>query len=244
MKKIVLLMLLMVLPVSIFAQLKVNSDGSVVASGDLTAGNVYTVSDIRLKTNVKSLSEENSKETPLNSLMNVNVIKYNFKKSANDKQHYGVSAQELKEIYPDMVKEDQDGYLAVNYIELVPILIRSIQELKTELDVLQKSSESSRAMELSTTGINLSAYNGNMLYQNVPNPFQNQTTIRFKVSEKAKDAAICILDMSGKMLKKIPVSKGMENISINGYEFNEGLYLYSLIVNGQEIDTKKMVITK
>ena len=46
------------------------------------------------------------------------------------------------------------------------------------------------------------------------------------------------------MLKKMPVSSGMESVSIGGYELGEGMFLYSLIVNGQEIDTKKMIITK
>ena len=50
--------------------------------------------------------------------------------------------------------------------------------------------------------------------------------------------------MSGKMLKKFPISSGMDSVSVAGYELGEGMFLYSLIVNGQEIDTKKMVITK
>lgn len=35
--------------------------------------------------------------------------------------HYGVSAQELQQLFPDLVEEGQDGYLAVNYQELIPI---------------------------------------------------------------------------------------------------------------------------
>ena len=50
--------------------------------------------------------------------------------------------------------------------------------------------------------------------------------------------------MSGKMLKKIPVSKGMESVAVNGYELGEGMFLYSLLVNGQEIATKRMILSK
>ena len=81
----------------------------------------------------------------------MNIVKYNYLDrpsmdsdtaqvtvrvpDATKKQlHYGLIAQELQEIYPDLVIEGQDGYLGVNYVELVPILIRSIQELKQELD--------------------------------------------------------------------------------------------------------------
>ena len=48
--------------------------------------------------------------------------------------HYGLVAKELQDAYPELVKEGQDGYLNINYIELVPLLIQSIQELKSELD--------------------------------------------------------------------------------------------------------------
>jgi hypothetical protein len=58
-------------------------------------------------------------------------------KELSSKSHYGLSAQELQTIYPDLVTEEQDGYLAVNYVELIPILIQSIQDLKRELDELR-----------------------------------------------------------------------------------------------------------
>jgi len=50
--------------------------------------------------------------------------------------------------------------------------------------------------------------------------------------------------MSGKMLKKLPVSSGMVSVTINGYELGEGMFLYSLLVNGLEIDTKRMILSK
>ncbi|SDH45585.1 hypothetical protein SAMN04487901_1331, partial [Prevotella communis] len=46
-------------------------------------------------------------------------------------------AQELQTIYPELVVKGQDGYLGVNYIELVPILVRGIQELKSEVNELK-----------------------------------------------------------------------------------------------------------
>ncbi len=42
-------------------------------------------------------------------------------------KHYGLVAQELQEIYPDLVVESQDGFLAINYLEIIPLLIRSVQ---------------------------------------------------------------------------------------------------------------------
>ena len=247
--------------------------GATCVNGSLTATEVITPSDINLKENVVSVSEE---ESSLENLMEMNVIKYNYKPRAytpmtqdeqslyEDKEaaakaeelakqeiqrmaeqkHYGLSAQELQKIYPDLVRESQDGTLGVNYVELVPILIRSIQELKQELDAV-KGSGARMTRSAYADGDDLSpATIGNVLYQNTPNPFREQTTIRFRLADDARDAAICIFDMTGKMLKKLPVSSGETSVRVNGWELGEGMFLYTLMVNGCEIDTKRMIITK
>lgn len=83
-----------------------------------------------------------------------------------------------------------------------------------------------------------------MLYQNTPNPFKEQTVIRFSLADDARDAAICIFDMTGKMPKKMPISSGETSVAVNGWELGEGMFLYTLIVNGREIDIKRLVKAK
>ena len=199
--------------------------------------------------------------------MKINVLSYNYKKrelpeaerdtiqeaslrAFNEKseadakeRHFGVSAQELQDLFPELVKEGQDGYLGVNYVELVPILIQAIQELKTEVEELRNSSGNT-SKRAATTSINEQTLSGNKLYQNTPNPFKEQTTIRFRLADGVNDAAICIFDMTGKTLRKFPISSGMESINVSGYELGDGMFLYSLVVNGQVIDTKRMIISK
>ena len=181
---------------------------------------IYNYSDIRLKDNVSSLKD--AKSTALDNLQKLDVIEYNLKrpnkenillnkKGEDKRRHYGVSAQELQEVYPDLVRESQEGYLTVNYTELVPILIRSIQELKAELDEVKGT---------------------------------NGTTIRFTLPENAQNAFIYIFDMSGKMQKQIPVDNSMENVIIEGYELRAGMYIYSLVIGGKEIQTRRMILSK
>lgn len=233
--------------------------GPTYVYGTLTAINVVTPSDIRLKENVVSLSDTERGST-LENLLGMNVIEYNYKQreipeaerdtlSSNrgdiqlqKEKHYGLSAQELQAIYPNLVKEGQDGYLGVNYVELVPILIRAIQELKEELDAVKGIDTGRRAPSI--TGVSVTKADANLLYQNTPNPFKEQTTIRFSLADDVQEASINIFDMTGKTIKKLPISSGMESVSIGGYELGEGMFLYSLIVNGQVIDTKRMVISK
>ena len=238
-------------------------DGDAYVTGTLTSYSLVTPSDIRLKENVVQLSsEEESCGETLASVMDMNIVKYNYTdrpsmdsdtaqvkakipNAAKKQLHYGLIAQELQEIYPDLVIEGQDGYLGVNYIELVPILIRSIQELKAELDEV-RGGTGDAALTRGTTsaGAMSTASTGNILYQNTPNPFKEQTVIRFSLADDAQDAAICIFDMTGKMLKKLPISSGESSVSINGWELGEGMFLYTLIVNGREIDTKRMILSK
>ena len=238
-------------------------DGDAYVTGTLTSYSLVTPSDIRLKENVVQLSsEEKSCGETLASVMDMNIVKYNYTdrpsmdsdtaqvkakipNAAKKQLHYGLIAQELQEIYPDLVIEGQDGYLGVNYIELVPILIRSIQELKAELDEVRGGTGGVSMSRGVPTAIDAAtAVTGNVLYQNTPNPFKEQTVIRFSLADDARDAAICIFDMTGKMLKKLPISSGETSVAVKGWELGEGMFFYTLIVNGREIDTKRMIITK
>lgn len=54
---------------------------------------------------------------------------------------YGVIAQDVQEVFPDIVTLEDDGYLAVDYVQFVPILIEAIRELKTEIDSLKSQKD-------------------------------------------------------------------------------------------------------
>lgn len=131
-------------------------DGNTCVSGNLYANGYYTISDSKLLDNVVSVSNNNA----LDKLISMKVIEFNLKQIENqaekdtatvaedetvikmrakaaEQRHFGVAAQELQKLFPNLVEEGQDGYLQVNYLELVPILIQSIQELKQEVDELK-----------------------------------------------------------------------------------------------------------
>jgi len=65
---------------------------------------------------------------------------YDFKWKADGTRSYGVMAHELQEVMPQAVSGDKDDkYMQqVDYSKLVPILLKSIQELKAEIDELKK----------------------------------------------------------------------------------------------------------
>jgi hypothetical protein len=170
-----------------------------------------------------------------------------FERQIQAKKHFAFSASQLEEAFPELVYEDENGAKSVNYMEMIPILVQSINELNMEIKKLKNSRNAMTRGEMNDEGNEMSlSYltDENLLYQNAPNPFREKTTIRFRLADDAHDAAICIFDMTGKLLRKLPVTTGMESVTVNGWELGEGMFLYSLIVDGHEIDTKRMVLSK
>ena len=82
-----------------------------------------------------------------------------------------------------------------------------------------------------------------VLTQNSPNPFTKQTKIKYFVANDVKEAYIGIFDMQGKMLQRISVAPGQNSIMIQGSNLAAGMYMYSLIVDRQVVDTKRMILT-
>lgn len=83
-----------------------------------------------------------------------------------------------------------------------------------------------------------------LLYQNTPNPFSRETQIKCFIPANAMVSDVFIYDMQGKQLMKIQINgKGEETITIQSSELIAGMYMYTLIIDGKEIDTKKMILT-
>ncbi|MBP1540521.1 MAG: tail fiber domain-containing protein [Prevotella sp.] len=248
-------------------------DGNIYTTGSQSASSYLTSSDRNLKENIAALCSEEDRETALDKVMDMNVVKYNYKKreievdenalqtmSEDDKAalelerenaekdaqklHFGLIAQELQTIYPNLVTEGQNGMLAINYVELVPVLIQSIKELKQEINEMKGEGQIAKAP--TATAITSATAEGktSALYQNTPNPFNGQTTIRFQIADGAHSAYICIFDMQGKQLQRHDISTSDDSLTIDGTQLGAGIYLYSLIVDGKEIDTKRMILSK
>jgi len=85
------------------------------------------------------------------------------------------------------------------------------------------------------------------LDQNYPNPFNPVTTIKFGLP-KAAVVTLKVYDILGREVKilfnNMELNAGTVTYDFNGTEFASGVYFYSLIVNNNKIDTKKMVLVK
>ena len=114
------------------------NDGVIMAQG---ATAFSSGSDERLKCNWTSF---NNALSDINSLTKVGTFQYkNFgeDKPRNDKVHSGLSAQEVQKFLPSAVDADKEGekFLYLRYQELIPVLVKSIQELSAKVEALENA---------------------------------------------------------------------------------------------------------
>ncbi len=172
------------------------------------------------------------------------------------KLRYGFIAQELEQVLPDLVERDGEGMLSVDYIALVPILVSAVNELSGELATVKADNEELRR-QLSTPAVNhapaqssgleqlLTDRSTEVLAQNDPNPFSSDTRISYNLPEGTTTAMICIYDLQGKQVQQLPVTDmGSGSVTLHGGNLQAGMYIYSLIANGHELASKKMILTK
>ena len=106
--------------------------GSIFATGNITA---YFSSDKRLKLNVEPIKGS------LDKVIKIGGYSFDWDETKQNelKGHdVGVIAQEIQEVLPEVVVEREDGYLAVRYEKIVPLLIEGIKELSQKVDELEK----------------------------------------------------------------------------------------------------------
>jgi hypothetical protein len=103
------------------------------ASGDFTAGTITatdfnSTSDLNLKENIKTV------ENSLNTLTQLRGVSFDWKETG--RSSYGVIAQELEEILPDLVTNGE--VKSVNYNGLIGVLIEAVKELSEEVKELKR----------------------------------------------------------------------------------------------------------
>ena len=100
------------------------------STGTLSSTIMTATSDKNVKDNIKVLSDA------LNTLKQIEGVSFNWKD--NGLKSYGVIAQDIENVLPDVVQTDPNGLKSVNYQALTAFLIESIKELKTEIDTLKE----------------------------------------------------------------------------------------------------------
>lgn len=178
--------------------------------------------------------------------------------------NYGFMTSQIEQLFPELVVTDGDGNKYVDYVELIPVIVAALNEQQTALDNLytqlqdccqqtltsreEEGLGDDEETETKNTHNKKSNDGGNdvaILFQNTPNPFSETTTIEFYVPKETEDATLYIFTLNGILSQthKI-VSQGKGCITISGSALSPGMYVYTLVVDGQIVDSKRMILTQ
>ncbi len=247
-------------------------------------GNIVWSSDACMKDNIRNLStplerlkqlrgvsytlkEEQKEEVIPEKILRdpgIDVEKINgtLKKTAKEanpllsRNYYGFLAQEVQEIFPDLVyQDDSTGLLSVDYIGLIPVLVEGlnqqqsrIEQLQTQLD--QQKEQIASILKTVTKGKGAGSPGESLesvplLYQNAPNPFNQSTEIRYYIPQDVQTARLYVSDVNG-FRKKDYLLQTRENgsVTLSVSMLDAGTYFYTLVCDGTPVDTKQMVLTK
>ena len=116
------------MPAANAEQLRLDNLGNVVIEGKLTSNGIKETSDGRFKKNINGILNA------LSTVLNLEGVTYNWRteefpeRSFTDRTEYGVIAQQIEKIVPELVDTDKKGYKSVQYSHMVPLLIEAIKE--------------------------------------------------------------------------------------------------------------------
>jgi len=182
--------------------------------------------------------------------------------------------QYQQKMYPDDIKPtnllkfnpNDLFYTGMNAIKELVERTEELEEAQTQNQILEERVE---ALENQMTAL-LDALQGNnspvvpeqqyapntqqdlhigtaKLFQNAPNPLHHSTRIRYYLPENTTSASIEIQDLTGQMLQQFPLNgAGAGEVTFNAKQHGlvSGTYLYTLKINGQVINSKKMILTQ
>lgn len=208
-------------------------------------------SDSTLKTNVQRL------ENPTATIKRINGYSYFYREdpSLRGNKEYGVIAQEVERVLPELV-DTIKGIKVVDYDGLIPFLLEAVKEQQEQIESLTQeimllkqscSQQNDEPKGISNQNLILGGQNHDKLqvYQNAPNPFNTTTTIKCFVPNNISNAQLCVYDMRGNLMKCYSIQdRGTVDLHIQAGSLSAGIYVYVLTGDGQNSETKQMVLTK
>jgi len=119
-------------------------DGSLNVTGASTFGSTLYVTSTVTASQFNARSDKNLKENInpisndiLNDMLNLNGKTYNMISDVDKIQLFGLIAQDVEEIFPNLVDTNESNTKSINYIDLIPLLVEHIKKLTKRIDILE-----------------------------------------------------------------------------------------------------------
>jgi hypothetical protein len=224
-------------------------------AGGVTANALFIGSDKRFKKDIKTIENALDKIKALRGTTYTydrdNFPNRNFKTGMS----YGFIAQEVEKVIPEMATKSDDGYYAVEYVALIPVLTEAIKEqdqiitdqatrlnqLETINEQLQSSHEQLKS-EVDALRNTKAVNAGYKIFQNVPNPTSGKTSIAYEISQSFTSASINVYDLNGRYVQGFDLKDSKGAISLSLDNLLPGMYIYDLLIDGEQKAVKKMTL--
>ncbi len=248
-------------------------------------GGYFSVSDGKFKQNVTGL------DNALAIISKLQPKQYEYKQEGDYRlmnfpggKHFGLVAQELEEVLPNLVHKSQFNitkaklgevslknpgtpsasekieaateelidFKAVNYTELIPIMVKAMQEQQQHIEKQQQENiellkRIEKLEQLVTKLSGVQGFNAFLssaeLGEVSPNPVKGAASIQYFIPEGSTRAQLLITDVLGRQIKTIKLTtSGVINVDVTSLA--SGVYNYSLIIDNKTLVTRKMTVVK
>lgn len=252
-------------------------------NGDVAyIGSLINLSDSQFKKDVQT------SPYGLETIQKLRPVTYDFQHKAFEYlslpqgKQLGFIAQELEKVIPELVSNNSHPipngkdetlvgatetleYKGVNYIGLIPVLTKAIQEQQEEIETLIEEKEvlENRLNELeaklnallqqqttpagngaATVTPAATAQPEGVYLQNFPNPFSQSTTIVYQLPTGVKQAQLVISNMQGQIVRKVDIEAQKGAVELSGADYAAGTFTYSLVADGKILMTQQLVVAK
>src|ERR1700739_55452 len=225
-----------------------NDEFYVYGNGQAYSYGWNTISDSTLKENILNINNALAK------VLRLQGVTYNLKPNGKELsggmqnvRKMGLIAQAVQRGVPEVVTTNDNGIKTIAYSNMVGLLVEAIKQEDTKVNMLQHKLDSCMALSKQTGSVNENYGVGNeaKLYPCASCPVNHNATFQCYIPEHSKNASLLVFDMSGALKKTIAITgKDTQYVSVNGGELNAGMYYYSLLVDGTEVDTRKIIMTQ
>lgn len=241
--------------------------------GNVFGYRFFQLSDERMKKDIQPLT------ATLERLMKVQTATYKYRSAEQQLLHLpaglqtGFLAANLEEQFPDMVSNtslpekynpkeksvvaEAADVKVVNYIGMIPVLTRAIQEqqliieqkeatlqqLQAQLSKMEQRLQALENENKVSTDRLIHAGAGSALQSPVPNPTSDFTSVEYQL-EKGVKGSLVISQSNGQVVREIELSDAVGRIRLDVSDLPQGQYFYTLYSNGTPLQTKSFQVIR
>lgn len=220
--------------------------GTTIPSNKLTVNGAIEsmanlfISDAIYKKNVKDI------KNGLDLINSLNAKTYLWKQedfpelNFDSKLQYGLIAQEVEKIIPDIVSTNLEGRKSINYVQIIPLLIQAVQQQQQQILLLQNKLDSNNYKQ----GETIAKFENSKIVSISPNPSKDKINIIVDIENNGiEDCFLVLYDLKGNLINKIAIKDRGVNLSRTFYKENigSGTFIICLQINNMIKDSKKVI---